>query len=105
MQMTATTEVLLDPGDVNVFLAKYGYTAVHDFREKPEGVTFLERNGVSHILLAENHEGHATVLLCSIEEGGKLKVLPVSLALLELVTDQLRAQVGPDARLSDGAAG
>jgi hypothetical protein len=98
-------DVILDPGEVNVYLVEAGYDPAHDFQQKMPEVAILERNDVVCALLGDNHEGIANVVLCweaTDPEGNKvIAKLNTSLALLENIVEAMRAKAGPDPRLTD----
>ncbi len=103
--MTIKCDVILDSEQVNDFLVQHGYarefgpTIVDD----PHAGA-LERNTLTAILLGKNRGGIATVLLCyevpsPPEYKPNVKVIPTSLALLELVVGEMRSAVGEDSRM------
>ena len=98
-------DVILDPGEVNVYLVKHGYDPAHDFQSKMPEISILERNDVVCALLGDNHEGIANVVLCfeaTDDNGNKVVArLNTSLALMENIVEAMRLKAGPDPRLQD----
>lgn len=97
--MAISCDVILDPGEVNVWLVKHGHSPVHDFLKRDGDIALLERSEVTAALLGDHHEGIANIILCR----GRAGTLTVSLALLENICAAMRAQAGPDPRLVDEA--